>query len=132
MTGVFESHGEWSEGIYENTFVKDDGVWKIQDLRYFPTFISDYDQGWAADAKPASTASAELPPDRPPTSVYAIYPKAHIPPFHYDNRRGTAAGNSLVGRAGDRQECAGQRVGQRNRTADIAAGRRHLDGRHRR
>jgi hypothetical protein len=85
MTGVFESHGEWSEGIYENTFVKDDGVWKIQDLRYFPTFISDYDQGWAADAKPASTASAELPPDRPPTSVYAIYPKAHIPPFHYDN-----------------------------------------------
>jgi acetyl esterase/lipase len=85
MTGVFESHGEWSEGIYENTFVKDDGVWKIKDLRYFPTFISDYDKGWAADAKPAPTASAELPPDRPPTSVYAIYPKAHIPPFHYDN-----------------------------------------------
>ena len=47
MTGVFESHGEWSEGIYENTFVKDNGVWKIKDLRYFPTFISDYDKGWA-------------------------------------------------------------------------------------
>ena len=85
MTGVFESHGEWSEGIYENTFVKDDGVWKIKDLRYFPTFISDYDKGWAGDAKPAPAASTELPPDRPPTSVYAIYPKAHIPPFHYDN-----------------------------------------------
>src|SRR5690606_8729060 len=25
------------------------------------------------------------PPDAPPTSVYAIYPRAHIPPFHYDN-----------------------------------------------
>jgi acetyl esterase/lipase len=85
MTGVFESHGEWSEGIYENTFVKDNGVWKIQDLRFFPTFISEYDKGWAADAKPAPAASTELPPDRPPTSVYAIYPKAHIPPFHYDN-----------------------------------------------
>jgi acetyl esterase/lipase len=85
MTGVFESHGAWSEGIYENTFVKDNGVWKIQDLRYFPTFISDYDKGWAGDAKPAPTASTELPPDEPPTSVYAIYPKAHIPPFHYDN-----------------------------------------------
>jgi triacylglycerol lipase len=57
----------------------------MQDLRYFPTFISDYALGWAADAKPVPTASAELPPDRPPTSVYAIYPKAHIPPFHYDN-----------------------------------------------
>jgi acetyl esterase/lipase len=85
MTGVFESHGEWSEGIYENTFVKDNGVWKIKDLRYFPTFISDYDKGWAGDAKPAPTASTELPPDRPPTSAYAIYPKAHIPPLHYDN-----------------------------------------------
>ena len=85
MTGVFESHGEWSEGVYENTFVKDDGVWKIQDLRYFPTFISDYDKGWAGDAQPVPTASRELPPDRPPTSVYAIYPKAHIPPYHYDN-----------------------------------------------
>jgi acetyl esterase/lipase len=85
MTGVFESHGEWSEGIYENTFVKDNGVWKLKDLRYFPTFVSAYDKGWAVDAQPAQTASAELPPDRPPTSVYAIYPKAHIPPYHYDN-----------------------------------------------
>ena len=85
MTGVFESHGEWSEGVYENTFVKENGVWKIKDLRYFPTFITDYDQGWAKDAKPVPTASTELPPDRPPTSAYAIYPKAHIPPYHYDN-----------------------------------------------
>lgn len=85
MTGVFQAQGEWSEGVYENTFVKDGGVWKIKDLRYFPTFISAYDKGWAADAQPVATASAELPPDRPPTSVYAIYPKAHIPPYHYDN-----------------------------------------------
>ncbi len=61
--------------------MKDNGVWKIKDLRYFPTFISDYDKGWAQDAKPVPTASTELPPDRPPTSVYEIYPKAHIPPF---------------------------------------------------
>lgn len=85
MTGVLGSHGEWSEGVYENTFVRDGGVWKIKDLRYFPTFITDYDKGWALDAKPVPAASAELPPDRPPTSVYAIYPKAHIPPYHYDN-----------------------------------------------
>jgi acetyl esterase/lipase len=85
MTGVFESHGEWSEGVYENTFVKEDGTWKLKDLRYFPTFITDYDQGWAKDAKPAPGVGGELPPDRPPTSVYAIYPKAHIPPYHYDN-----------------------------------------------
>jgi triacylglycerol lipase len=85
MTGVLDRHGEWSEGVYENTFVKDGGVWKFKELRYFPTFISAYDKGWAGDAQPVPTASTALPPDRPPTSEYAIYPKAHIPPYHYDN-----------------------------------------------
>ena len=85
MTGVFEGQGQWSEGVYENAFVKENGVWKFKALRYFPTFISDYDQGWAKDAEPVPAASTELPPDRPPTSVYAIYPKAHIPAYHYVN-----------------------------------------------
>jgi hypothetical protein len=98
MTGVHESHGEWSEGLYENTFVKENGVWKIKDLRYFPTFITDYDEGWAKNAKPAATASAELPPDRPPTSVYEIYPQAHIPPYHYDNPITGAAPQYPTGR----------------------------------
>src|SRR5262245_9870516 len=85
MLGSVGAKGYWSEGVYENTWVKDDGVWKLKDLRYFPTFISDYDLGWAKDAQPVPTASQTLRPDRPPTSVYAIYPKAHIPPYHYDN-----------------------------------------------
>jgi hypothetical protein len=85
MTGVYQSHGEWSEGVYENTFVKEDGVWKFEALRFYPTFITDYDKGWAKDAKPVPQASETLPPDRPPTSVYEIYPKAHVPPFDYPN-----------------------------------------------
>jgi acetyl esterase/lipase len=108
MTGVLDSHGEWSEGIYENTFVKHGGVWKIKDLRYFPTFITDYEQGWAASAKPVPGVSAELPPDRPPTSVYAIYPKAHIPPYHYDNPVSGAAPRypAARGRPSDRAVAA--------------------------
>jgi hypothetical protein len=85
MTGVFGQWGKWSEGTYENTFVKQGGVWKIQSLHYYPTFITDYDKGWAQDAEPAPQASSTLPPDRPPTEVYAIYPKAFVPPFHYRN-----------------------------------------------
>src|SRR4029079_3260437 len=85
MLGAVGAKGCLWEGFFQNTGVKDDGVWKLKDLRYFPTFISDYDLGWGKDAQPAPTASKDLPPDRPPTSVYAIYPKAHIPPYHYDN-----------------------------------------------
>ncbi len=85
MTGRYRGQGTWSEGIYENTFVKQDGVWKFQSLHFYPTFITDYEKGWAKDAQPAPTASTELPPDRPPTQLYQIYPKAHVPPFHYRN-----------------------------------------------
>jgi triacylglycerol lipase len=57
----------------------------FQSLHFYPTFITDYDKGWAQDFQPVPTASKTLPPDRPPTEVYAIYPLAHVPPFHYPN-----------------------------------------------
>jgi len=85
MTGVYQQSGQWSEGIYENDFVKQGGAWKIRSLHFYPTFISDYDKGWGKDAQPAPTVNTKLPPDRPPTQVYEIYPKAHVPPFHYVN-----------------------------------------------
>ncbi len=85
QTGVYETHGAWSAGIYENSYVRQDGKWKIRSLRFYPTFISDYEQGWAQDAQQPPGVSAELPPDRPPSDVYEIYPAAHIPPYHYRN-----------------------------------------------
>ncbi len=85
MTGLYEDQGTWTEGVYENAYVKQGGVWKFKALRFYPTFITDYDKGWGKDAHPVPTASTEVPPDRPPTDVYEIYPKAHVPPFHYRN-----------------------------------------------
>jgi triacylglycerol lipase len=85
MIGKYHGTGTWSEGVYENTFVKQKGVWKFASLHFYPTFITDYTKGWAKDAQPAPAASTQLPPDRPPTQTYEIYPKAHVPPFHYRN-----------------------------------------------
>jgi hypothetical protein len=77
--------GELSEGTFENTFVKTDGAWKIQSVRFYPRMIVDAAAGWAKSAKPAPGPSAEFPPDRGPTSSYAIYPKFSVAPFHFDN-----------------------------------------------
>ncbi len=85
MIGVYEGQGTWVEGVYENSYVKQGGVWKFKSLHFYPTFITDYDKGWAKDAQPVPTASTEFPPDKPPTDTYEIYPKAHIPPYHYRN-----------------------------------------------
>jgi hypothetical protein len=85
MTGIYQKSGAWSEGLYENRYVKENGIWKFQALHFYPTFITDYDKGWGKDAQPVPTASTTLPPDRPPTEVYEIYPKRHVPAFHYRN-----------------------------------------------
>jgi acetyl esterase/lipase len=85
LLGHVGGQGQWMEGVYENTFVKRHGVWMFKSLHFYPTFITDYDKGWGQDAQPVPTASKMLPPDRPPTEVYAIYPTAHVPPYHYPN-----------------------------------------------
>jgi hypothetical protein len=85
MTGVYEAYANWSEGIYENTYVREDGVWKYRSMRFYPTFVASYEGGWTGDAEPLPGVSDVAPPDVPPTETYEIYPAAHIPPYHYGN-----------------------------------------------
>jgi hypothetical protein len=85
MTGVNGAGGQWSEGIFENEFVKQNGVWRFKALHLYPRLITDYDKGWAKDAKPAPGPSKDFPPDRPPTEAYEIFPRFYIVPFHFAN-----------------------------------------------
>jgi hypothetical protein len=78
-------NGELSEGVFENTFVKQGGTWKIQSVHFYPRMIVDAAAGWAKSAKPAPGPSKEFPPDRPPTASYEIYPQFAVAPFHFDN-----------------------------------------------
>ncbi|MFC3101660.1 nuclear transport factor 2 family protein [Altererythrobacter lauratis] len=77
------ANGQWGVGIYENTYVKEGGVWKIASLHFYPTGITDYDLGWTRSAIPMDGPSALFPPDEPPTVVYRAYPSNYIPPFSY-------------------------------------------------
>jgi hypothetical protein len=79
------ANGIWGVGIYENRYVKDRGVWKIQDLHFYPTAFTDYDRGWARSLLPMKGPSALFPPDRPSTAVYRTMPGNFIPPFSYDH-----------------------------------------------
>ena len=85
VSGVKGSGGQWEEGIFENAYVKQDGGWKIRAVHYYPRVITDYELGWAKDAKPAAKSSATFPPDRAPTEEYGIYPTMYYPRFHYTN-----------------------------------------------
>ena len=83
MRGRHGEDGSWVEGPYENDYVKEGGVWKIQRLHWFTTVEASYDKGWHRGARPAAGALADLPPDRPPSVVYQSFPNYFLPPYHY-------------------------------------------------
>ena len=79
------TNGIWGVGIYENTYVKENGVWKIDTLHFYPSASTDYDKGWARSALPMKGPSALFPPDKPSTAVYRSYPGNFVPPFSYQH-----------------------------------------------
>ena len=89
MLGQYGEHAEWGDGVAENSYRKEDGVWKISAMRLYINFVAPYEGGWLT-LKPVEDVAdwrspelADFPPDRPPTSTYTPYPDVHVPPFHY-------------------------------------------------
>ena len=77
-------------GIYENDYVKVDGVWKIQRLDYMMQWQGDYEKGWAhttAHLQPATRTWPEDPlgPDRllPPSEHRRTWPYRQDVPMHF-------------------------------------------------
>ena len=85
MLGQYKQHAEWRDGIYENKYVREGGVWKIASLHLYVNFVADYTRGWArldeGEGLVRSQASIDFPPDRGPTMQYAGFPATNIPPF---------------------------------------------------
>jgi hypothetical protein len=76
---------QWGGGTYENEYVKQNGVWKIQRLHGYYRFFTPYAEGWGKKALPNSRPDASFKPDRAPTQVYDSYPATFVAPFHYEN-----------------------------------------------
>ena len=85
MIGLNGNYAQWEVGTYENQFIKQDAVWKIKAVHYYPGMATDYDRGWARDAKPAPPVNKEFPPDRLPVQAYQSYPEIYYVAFHYSN-----------------------------------------------
>lgn len=90
-------HGKiafWNEGVYENEYVKQGGVWKFQHMKFWPTYFTLYGVGWDKQDVPAigrqadSPAKGEYAPDElaPEEDTKSMYPEYYfMPPFHFPN-----------------------------------------------
>ena len=87
MMGNYGKFGMWMGGVYENQFVKENGLWKFKHDQVFNTYFAQYDVGWKAlQPRPAPGISTTNPPDRPPSVQFEMFPRpTNFPPFHYAN-----------------------------------------------
>ena len=47
MLGGYQSTASWSGGVYENQYVRENGVWKMKEVRYFQQYSGRYEApGW--------------------------------------------------------------------------------------
>jgi hypothetical protein len=91
MAGRHESAGptsQWWEGaLYENQYVKVDGIWRIQVLNYHPIWHADFESGWAHTPPQYVSFYKDTYPGNPlgPDELEesSLWPHTDVFPFHY-------------------------------------------------
>ncbi|CAG8981821.1 hypothetical protein HYALB_00013986 [Hymenoscyphus albidus] len=80
----------WEGGLYENEYVKEDGVWKIWKLRYFPFWHADFERGWSkkedGEFIPFDTSTFAQGNITGPDEIVEqmmLWPDTRVVPFHY-------------------------------------------------
>ena len=80
------SSGGWGHVYYENSYRKENGVWKFEKLHGPFNMYSGYRLGWVDNVTVNTYPEKFAPyPDLPPTVVYLTYPSYYAEPFHYPN-----------------------------------------------
>ena len=72
----------WGYGVYENTYVKENGKWLFLKLHFNRYFYTPYEDGWLKTPDAGRNAPDPVKPDLPPTAFHP-YPSRYIVPFHY-------------------------------------------------
>jgi hypothetical protein len=71
-------------GIWENEYIKENGVWKLKKVFWNDIISSPIDEGWIKTPYLANPPNKDRPPSGPNTH-FATYPSGYIFPYHYKN-----------------------------------------------
>jgi hypothetical protein len=70
--------------IWENEYIKEDGVWKFKKLFFNNIFSSPWEDGWVKTPYLSNPPNQDRPAPGPDTH-FATYPSGYIFPYHYKN-----------------------------------------------
>ena len=84
LFGMYDAQAQWAEATYENSYVRDHGIWKIQTFNAWQTFYAPYEVSWSGQSLPMNYYPT-YPPDLPHSIQYEPYPAVFVAPFHYRN-----------------------------------------------
>jgi hypothetical protein len=92
----------WATGVFENRYVKQDGVWRVREMHQFPQMKADYYQGWGKSSVPEAKPARANAPDHPSSAQRSPQLSGAIPAFTFDNPAtgkpiGYPAGANVVG-----------------------------------
>jgi hypothetical protein len=80
----------WEGGMYENQYVREDGVWKIETLNYRPLWHGTFEDGWAhTPPRYIPSPSSRYPEDEfgcdevIEDSSRELWPNTEVMAFHY-------------------------------------------------
>src|SRR5262249_27598344 len=122
MIGSYGGSAIWAEGVYEFTYRKEEGVWKIHTLDYYSGFGAPYQTGWVPPKSGAgggggSRRPLPYPPDRERKMECDGFPAACIAPFHYENPGKTAYAHAWT--VADTPAGAASHTNLRSQLADL-------------
>jgi hypothetical protein len=60
-----KGEGFWEVSVFDNRFVKENGLWKVREMRVFPLFRSEYGKGWGRSRIVETAQSGALAPSIP-------------------------------------------------------------------
>jgi SnoaL-like domain len=83
--GSLGREARWGEGTYENEYMREDGIWKIDYLHFYTTFYVEFDKGWHHGGVPLAGPLPGMEPDQAPTVNYKAFPHVFVPPYHYSH-----------------------------------------------
>ena len=122
-----QERGWWEVAAFRNRFVREDGIWKLKELRRFPLFRSDYYLGWGKSwvvpPVPTEAAAPDMPLPASDAAPAGLALPAFLAPHPVTGEPVTALGEAkLVATA----PITGEIAARSNEAIDLQEARRRL------